>query len=140
MNSVHEQCPNSDPKQCTESKMGWVHSAHTQNPGRAHTARTMPRSWALLHTCRAHNQRRSRAQHAQDASSTCTGRALSLRRSRAQCAQVASSACAGRALSVRRSRAQRAQVATSFPCPAPGQVATPKGINSKELISKFKNN
>ena len=118
MNSVHEQCPNSDPKQCTESKMGWVHSAHTQNPGRAHTARTMPRSWALLRACRAHNQRKSRAQRAQDASS----------------------ACAGRALSVRKSRAQRAQVATSFPCPAPGQVATPKGINSKELISKFKNN
>ena len=40
--------PNSDSKQCTESKLGWVHSAHTQNPGRAHTATAVPRSWALL--------------------------------------------------------------------------------------------
>ena len=31
MNSVHEQCPNSDLKQCTASKLGRVHSAHTQN-------------------------------------------------------------------------------------------------------------
>ena len=67
MNSVHEQCPNSDPKQCTVTKLGWVHSAHTQNPGRTHTARAMPMSWALLcaqQACRAHvarSQRRSRA-------------------------------------------------------------------------------
>ena len=40
--------PNSDCKQCTESKLGWVHSAHTQNPGCAHTAHAVPRSWALL--------------------------------------------------------------------------------------------
>ena len=40
--------PNSDCKQCTESKLGWVHSAHTQNPSRAHTAWAVPRSWALL--------------------------------------------------------------------------------------------
>ena len=46
LNSVHEQCPNSDPKQCTVKKLGWVHSAHTQNPGRAHTARAVPMSWA----------------------------------------------------------------------------------------------
>ena len=49
--------PNSDCKQCTESKLGWVHSAHTQNPGRAHTARAVPMSWALLsaqQACRAH--------------------------------------------------------------------------------------
>ena len=51
VNSVHEQCPNSDLKQCTVTKLGWVHSAHTQNPGRAHTARAVPMSWALL---RAH--------------------------------------------------------------------------------------
>ena len=38
MNSLHEQCPNSDPKQCPVTKLGRVHSAHTQNPGRAHTA------------------------------------------------------------------------------------------------------
>ena len=48
LNSVHEQCPNSDPKQYTVTKLGWVHSAHTQNPGRAHTARAVPMSWALL--------------------------------------------------------------------------------------------
>ena len=40
--------PNSDRKQCIESKLGCVHSAHTQKPGRAHTARAVPRSWALL--------------------------------------------------------------------------------------------
>ena len=39
---------NSDCKQCTESKLGWVHSAHTQNPGRVHTALAVPRSWTLL--------------------------------------------------------------------------------------------
>ena len=48
MNSFHEQCPNSDCKQCTESKLGWVYSAHTQSPGRAHTECAVPRSWALL--------------------------------------------------------------------------------------------
>ena len=56
--------PNSDCKPCTESKLGWVHSAHTQNPGRAHTAHVVPMSWALLRAqqaCRAHSQRRSRA-------------------------------------------------------------------------------
>ena len=60
MNSAHETVsmnsnPNSDCKQFTESKLGWVHSAHTQNPGRAHytrsaqvvgaAARTTNRSW-----------------------------------------------------------------------------------------------
>ena len=40
--------PNIDCKQCTESKLGCVHSAHTQNPCRVHTARAVPRSWALL--------------------------------------------------------------------------------------------
>ena len=67
--------PNSDCKQCTESKLGWVHSAHIQNPGRAHTSRALPRSWVML-----------RAQQA--------GRARSQRRSRAQPVQVARSACA----------------------------------------------
>ena len=59
-----EQCPNSDPKQCTVTKLGWLHSAHTENPGRAHTARTVPMSWALLlaqQAYRASSQRRSRA-------------------------------------------------------------------------------
>ena len=57
LNSVHEQCPNSYPKQCTVTKLGWVHSAHTQNLGRAHTARAVPMSWALLRAqqaCREH--------------------------------------------------------------------------------------
>ena len=67
MNSVHEQCPNSDLKQCTVTKLGLVHNAHTQNLGRAHTERAVPMSWALLRTaslsraCRAHSQHRSRA-------------------------------------------------------------------------------
>ena len=55
---------NNDCKQCTESKLGWVHSAHTQNPGRMHTARAVPRSWALLRsqpTGRAHVARTARA-------------------------------------------------------------------------------
>ena len=57
MNSAHEQCPNSDPKQYTFTKLGCVHNAHTQKPGRAHTTRAVPRSWALLRaqpTSRAH--------------------------------------------------------------------------------------
>ena len=62
LNSVHEQYPNSDPKQCTVTKLGWVHSAHTQNPGRAHTAHAVPMLWALLRaqqSCRTRSQRRS---------------------------------------------------------------------------------
>ena len=45
--------PNSDSKQCPESKLGWVHKVHTQGPGCAHTARTLrpgratPRSGAV---------------------------------------------------------------------------------------------
>ena len=64
VNSVHEQCPNSDPKQCTVTKLGWMHSAHTQNPGRTHTARAVPMSWALLcaqQACRAHVERAASA-------------------------------------------------------------------------------
>ena len=97
---------NSDYKQCTESKLGWVHSAHTQNPGRAHTARAVPRSWALLRAQQAgrvyvaRSQRRSRAQHAQVA------RMLGVRWS-----QHAQAACP-------RSRPQN-RVATSFPLPNP---------------------
>ena len=75
MNSVLEQCPNSDPEQCTVTKLGLVHSVHTQNPGRAHTARVVPMSWVLLRAqqaCRAHVERAASA-----------GRALSMRRLRA---------------------------------------------------------
>ena len=63
-NSVHEQCSNSDPKQCTVTKLGLVHSAHTQNPGHAHTAGAVPMSWALLRAqqaCRAHVARAASA-------------------------------------------------------------------------------
>ena len=48
---------NSDCKQCTESKLGWVHCAHTQNPSCAHTKCAVPMSWALLRAqqaCREH--------------------------------------------------------------------------------------
>ena len=58
---------NSDCKQCIESKLGWVHSAHTQSPGRAHTACAVPRSWALLRaqlTGRAHVALTASACHA----------------------------------------------------------------------------
>ena len=60
--------PNSDCKQCIESKLGWVHSAHTKNPGRSHTARAEPMSWALLRAQQAgreHVERRSSACRAQ---------------------------------------------------------------------------
>ena len=56
--------PNSDCKQCTESKLGWVHSAHTQNPGRA----TLRAQCPGRGRCCAHNAqvaRMSRAQPAQ---------------------------------------------------------------------------
>ena len=56
LNSVHEQCPNSDPKQCTVTKLGWVHYAHTQNPGRAHSAHVVgaaARTASRSRTCRA---------------------------------------------------------------------------------------
>ena len=55
---------NSDLKQCTITKLGWVHSAHTQNPGCARTARAMPMSWVLLRAqqaCRAHVARAASA-------------------------------------------------------------------------------
>ena len=71
-----------------------MHSAHTQDPGRAHTARTVPMSWALLRAqqaCRARSQRRSSAQ-------------------RAQVTRIAPRSWA--------------HVATSFPCPVPSQVVT----------------
>ena len=63
--------PNSDCKQCTELKLGWVHSAHTQKPGIAHTVRSAQVVGAAARTadwspaCRAHNQLRSRAQREQ---------------------------------------------------------------------------
>ena len=129
LNSIHEQRPNSDPKQCTITKLGWVHSAHTQNPGRAQCP--------CRGRCCAHNKlvaRMSRTQLAQVSRSTCTGRAHSAQVVGAA-ARTTSWSRACRAHSQRRSRAQRAQVArivprswahvaTSFPCPAPGQVAT----------------
>ena len=64
LNSVHEHCPNSDLKQYTVTKLGWVHSAHTQNPGRAHSANVLgaaARTSGLSHACRTRSQRRSRA-------------------------------------------------------------------------------
>ena len=64
MNSVLEQCPNSDPKQCTVTKLGWVHDAHTQNPGRAHTTRAVSMSWALLRAQQACRARAASAGHA----------------------------------------------------------------------------
>ena len=68
MNSVHEQCPNSDPKtvHCIKTGLGAL-CAHPEPRSRAHyahsahvvgvAARTASRSRA----CRAHNQRRSHA-------------------------------------------------------------------------------
>ena len=81
-------------KQCTVTKLGWVHSAHTQNPGRTHTAHAVPMSWALLRAqqaCRAHVSR-----------TTSAGRAHS--------AQVV-----GACRDLPALPSQTAQVATSFP-------------------------
>ena len=82
LNNVHEQCPNSDPKQCTAIKLGWVHSAHTQNPGRAHTARAVPTSWALLRAqqaCHAHVARMLGVHLSRHAQATCPQVSTSLR-------------------------------------------------------------
>ena len=121
LNSVHEQCPNSDPKQCTITKLGWVHSAHTKNPGRAHTQNPGRAQCPGRGRCCAHCRlvaRLSRAQPAQVARSTCAGSGHS--------AQVVG-ACrdllplpsprAGRDI-ISRSRppGQLSQVATSIPC------------------------
>ena len=103
MNSVHEQCPNSDPKTVHYHKTGLcAQCAHLETRSRAHYAysaqvvgaATCTTDWSRA--CQAHSQRRSRAQLAQVARSTCAGRALSVRRSRAQRAQVARSVCPGR--------------------------------------------
>ena len=98
MNSVHEQRPNSDPKQCIVGKLGCVHSTHTQKPCRAHTARAVRRLWALLRaqpTGRTHDMRTASAGSSAQ---------------RAQVARIAPSSWA--------------HVATSFPRPSLGQVAT----------------
>ena len=95
MNNAHEHCPNSDPKQCIITKLGCVHSAHTQKPGRAHAALAMPRSWALQRTQPSDRE------------------------------PVAWTASAGRALRVRRPRACWVCTGRDMPRqPAPGQVAT----------------
>ena len=41
MNSVHEQCPNSDSETVLSPKLGWVHQVHTLNTGRAPTAHAL---------------------------------------------------------------------------------------------------
>ena len=70
LNSVHEQCPNSDPKQCTITKLGWVHSAHTQNPGRVCTLRAQ---CSCRGRCCAHSKLIA---HAASAGRAPAGRAL----------------------------------------------------------------
>ena len=46
--------PNSDCKQCTESKLGRVHSVHTLNPGYAHTTRALHLGRVTAPCCNAH--------------------------------------------------------------------------------------
>ena len=41
MNSVYEQCPNSDSETVLSPKLGWVHQVHTLNPGYALTAHAL---------------------------------------------------------------------------------------------------
>ena len=102
-------------------KTGWVHSVHTQNPGRAHTTRAVPMSWALLRA-----QQTGRAHVARAAS---TGRARSQHRSRAQPAQVARSSCAGRVHSAQAVGASR----DLLPLPSPDQVAT--SLPGRDLLN-----
>ena len=47
----------------TESELGWVHSAHNKSPGRPHTARVVPRSWAMLRAWQAGRARMRAAAH-----------------------------------------------------------------------------
>ena len=106
MNSVHEQYPNSDPKQCIVTKLGWVHTAHTKKPGRTHTGRTVPRSWAML---RAHPTSRAHAARKASAGRALAGRAL----------------VATRLSSLPQVVTSKLQVATpNLPSPCLGQVAT----------------
>ena len=53
INIIHEQYPNRDSKQCTESKLGWVHQVHTLNPSYAHRPSTQRPlsavSWRVEH-------------------------------------------------------------------------------------------
>ena len=60
-------------KQCTVTKLGCVHSAHTQKPSRVHTARAVPRSWALL---RAQQAGRAHVMRTASAGRALAGRAL----------------------------------------------------------------
>ena len=101
--------PNSDCKQCTESKLCWVYSSHTQNPGCAHTARSAHVVGAAARTARW-----SRSQPAQVALAARASRARSQSKSRtgrAHSAQVVGACSNLPALP-----SQTAQVATSFPC------------------------
>ena len=112
--------PNSDCKQFTESKLGWVHYAHTQNPGRAHIARAVPRSWALL---RAHQAGRAHV-----------ARTASAGRVHAGCALVATRPCSlppSRDLtSMSRHQGSQNHVATSNRCRYTTQTTPCRDIKS----------
>ena len=98
--------PNSERNSALNPKLGWVHSAHTQNPGREHTARAVPRSWALLRARpigRVHVTR-----------TTSAGRALSVHRSRH--AQAIYPKPGRDIISRSRPPRQLSQVTTSIPC------------------------
>ena len=87
LNSVHEQCPNSDPKQCTVTKLGWVHCAHTQNLGR----RILRAQCPCRGRCCAHSKLVALMSRAQPAQVTrMLGVHLS-RHAQAACPQVATS-------------------------------------------------
>ena len=122
MNSFHEQWPNNDCKQCTELKLGWVYSAHTQSPGRAHTARAVPRSWALLRA-----QLTGRA-HVVSTASACRTLA-GVRWSRHTQAAYPRSRPHFDVATTRQPESCRDIKSMSrhrFSCPAPSQVATPE--------------
>ena len=64
MNSVQTVTLNS----ALSLKLGWVHSVHTQKPGRAHNAHVVgaaARTASLSRACRSRSQHRSHAQRAQ---------------------------------------------------------------------------
>ena len=107
---------NSDPKQCTVTKLGRVHSAHNQNPGRVHTARAVPRSCELL--------RAQQAGHARMRAWSREMLRLPLSRPKAQVATPNGLIAKGPVATPKKKKKNRSQ--PNCPSPCLGQVATTK--------------
>ena len=126
MNSVQTVTP----KQCTVTKLGRVHSAHTQNPGRAHTACSTQFVGAAASTagrsraCRAHSQCMLRA--GRDTSRQPTpGRDLtSMSRHQDSQSHVATSNQCRDTTQTTPGHDLKTGLRLRFSCPTPSQVAT----------------